>query len=680
MSVMSHISYVRVRMLVAVSAFLVFTISLTFVVSGSLAAAPADGRGEGVAVSMPEYVPGEVIVKFKKDVTAPQKDQAKSQAGVDATVLNIGPGGSDRAQLVKLEKGVGVKQVVARLEKSPGVAYAEPNYVVNALYTPDDPDLADQWGLRNTGQTINGTAGTPDADADALAAWDAENGAYYQTTVAVIDTGIDATHPDLDSKVVAGYNWAGISQTYANKGYRFGYDSNSQRAAQSFMGTGRALTHAGFYLAKVGNPSSGITVSLRSARDGSDLASFTIAASEVGTGYGEVYKQLSTSVTLTNDTTYFLVLTTANSSTSNYYALADNTKSYGTGNYNRYAGGQESWFSGSAWTEYPDDDLYFRTNPNDNPRDDNGHGTHVSGIIGAETGNGTGGAGMCPGARIMPLKALASNGSGTTADICSAIQRAADSNAGVINMSLGSSAYSQSQQDAIDYAYGKGVVVLASSGNGGNATMNYPAGCANVIGVGATTNQDRKAGFSTYNSSVDVSAPGEDIYSTMPTYAVTLNNLGYAQNHAFLSGTSMACPMAAGLAALVLSRNPSYMPNQTQQRLELNVDDLGPAGRDDSFGWGRINARTTIVNGAANAWGYNNNGQVGDGSTTQRNSPVQVSALTRAISLSAGTYHSLALVAGGTVWTWGDNQYGQIGDNSTTDRLTPVQVTGLTGV
>lgn len=290
---------------------------------------------------------------------------------------------------------------------------------------------------------------------------------------------------------------------------------------------------------------------------------------------------------------------TSNLSTTDYYAIFENMGYY---NYNTYSDGQEYSFNGGSWSGWPDDDFYFRTNPNANPRDDCGHGTHVSGIIGAETNNATGIAGVCPGAKIMPLKAMNSAGSGSTSDINSAIYYAADHGAKIINMSLGSSSFSQSQQDAINYAYAKGVVVFASSGNTGNSTMNYPAGCSNVIGVGATTNQDQKASFSTYNSSVDVSAPGKDIYSSMPTYPAGMNNIpggGYTQNYCFMSGTSMACPMAAGLGALVVSRSPSRTPQQVQQLLQNYANDLGSPGRDDYFGYGRINAFSTISHVAA---------------------------------------------------------------------------------
>jgi len=557
------------------------------------------GKAEHVDTSLSSpfttlpYRPGEVIVKFKSGVIDQLKDEVKSLAGAATTLSTFGPRGSDQTQLLKLDAGVQVEQAVASLRSSDKVAYAEPNYIARAFYTPDDPNLGNEWGLHNTGQTIEGVAGTPDADIDATEAWDVERGLEVPPTVAVIDSGIDSSHPDLDAKDLTGYNWAGISQTSITDRWPFGRDTSSQKVAQSIKGTGQKLTNVGLLLDKVGSPSKSITVSVRSSLGGSDLASYSVSPSEVSTGGTAVYKKLSSSVTLSSGATYYLMVRTTNSSTTNYYDIFDNV---GGSYYNTYSDGKEYWYNGSSWTGYSDDDFYFRTNPNSNPRDDFGHGTHVSGIIGAETNNATGIAGVCPGAKIMPLKVLNSSDSGAVSDINSAIYYAADHGAKIINMSLGGSSFSQSQQDAINYAYNKGVAVFASSGNDGDATMNYPAGCSNVIGVGATTNQDLKASFSTYNSSVDVSAPGMDIYSTMPTYPVGLNNIGYTQSYSFMSGTSMACQMAAGLGALVVSRSPSRTPAQVQQLLHDYADDLGSAGRDDSFGYGRINANATINN------------------------------------------------------------------------------------
>jgi subtilisin family serine protease len=536
------------------------------------------------------YYPGEVVVKFKDGVAGPLKDRVKRLAGTSTTLKTIGPEGSDKTQLLKLDPGVQVEQAVASLRSSDEVACAEPNYIARASYTPDDPGFGSQWGLNNTGQTIHGAAGTPDADIDAPEAWDIERGLSAPTTVAVIDSGIDSSHPDLDSKVLGGYNWAGISQKSANHGWLFGYKGSVQVFAQSIKGTGRVLDHVGLVLIRFGNPS-GITVSVRRSLGGGDLASFSISPSEVGALGSIIYKPLSSAVSLSSNTTYYLVFETSNANTSSFYGILDNEAG---SSYDTYCDGQEHYFDGSSWVDSPAYDFFFMTNPNANPRDDCGHGTLVSGIIGAETNNATGIAGVCPGAKIMPLKALDSSGAGFISDVNAAIYYAADHGAKIINMSLGMTSYSWSLQDAINYAYDKGASVFAASGNGGNTRTNYPAGCTNVIGVGATTNRDLRADFSTYNSSVDVCAPGMYIYSTMPTYRVGLNNRGFTQDYSFASGTSVACPAAAGLGALVLSRTPSKTPDEMTQLLENYADDLGARGRDSYFGCGRINAFRAI--------------------------------------------------------------------------------------
>ena len=199
-------------------------------------------------------------------------------------------------------------------------------------------------------------------------------------------------------------------------------------------------------------------------------------------------------------------------------------------------------------------------------------------------------------ATIMVLKAADSSGRLTDSAIIEALYYAADNGASAINMSFGGSSFAAAQQTAATYAYNSGAVLFAASGNSYGTGLQYPAGFSNVIGVGATTNQDLKAGFSTYNSTVDVSAPGQYIYSTMPTYAVGLNSYGYQTSYDYLSGTSMATPMAAGVAMLVRSVDPSLTPAQVEQYMEDNADDLGTAGRDDSFGHGRVNAYETLVN------------------------------------------------------------------------------------
>jgi len=235
-------------------------------------------------------------------------------------------------------------------------------------------------------------------------------------------------------------------------------------------------------------------------------------------------------------------------------------------------------------------------NNNAYPDDDYSHGTHVAGIAAAMTDNNLGVAGVSWGARIMPLKVLNSGGSGSMADVIDGMRYAADHGAQILNLSLGGPDGSQALQDAVDYARNKGAVVIAAAGNcGSGCTINgqyyynpdmYPASCQNVVGVGATTSTDDWASFSEHNTSVDVSAPGTSIYSTIP------NGYGYKD------GTSMATPFVSGLAALILSKWPDYTPLQVETALFNNADDLGDAGWDEYFGHGRINAYLSLFYGA----------------------------------------------------------------------------------
>lgn len=217
------------------------------------------------------------------------------------------------------------------------------------------------------------------------------------------------------------------------------------------------------------------------------------------------------------------------------------------------------------------------------PDDDHGHGTHVSGIAAARIDNGLGIAGVAGHATIMPVDVF-QGGIGTYEALIRAIIYAADNGARVINMSLGASSYSLGEEAAVDYAYSKGVVVVAAAGNSGREEYHYPAAHAHAIAVASTTANDNLSSFSTRGDWVDLAAPGSGIYSTFPG-----NTYGY------LSGTSMATPHVSGLAALILSRNPDLTPDQVTALLESTADDLGPAGRDIYFGVGRINAGRALA-------------------------------------------------------------------------------------
>jgi hypothetical protein len=155
-------------------------------------------------------------------------------------------------------------------------------------------------------------------------------------------------------------------------------------------------------------------------------------------------------------------------------------------------------------------------------------------------------------------------------------------------MSLGATSYSLGEEAAVDYAWDHGVVVVAAAGNNNNDAYHYPAAHHNAIAVAATTGSDTRASFSTYGDFVDVAAPGSGIYST-----VTSGGYGY------MSGTSMAAPHVAGLAALLFSLNPRLTNAQVRALIEANADDLGIAGWDPYFGNGRINARKSLAATAA---------------------------------------------------------------------------------
>ncbi len=597
--------------------FVAIMVSVAFMASSIVPALATpvrfSAREKAPTTEMPDYKPGEVIVKYKKNTSAASQARIKKDVGVKKTIKKLDIKSKQDAQLLELKQNVDVEDAVFDLEKEPLVEYAEPNYLAKSTFTPNDPSLANQWGFNNTGQTIIGSVGVVDADIDALEAWDVEQGGTSPVTVAVIDSGIDTTHPDLSANLwvnsgeiadngldddsngyvddVNGYNFAGISQYSFNNGWEMGSSAAFQSYAQSIKGTGKDLTHIGLALAKTGSPAANITVAIRSTIDGADLASFTITPAEMSTVASLEYKALSSSQTLVNGTTYYIVVSTTNNDASNYFLIYDNSSLFVNYNSDPYKEGLEYAHNGSEWVPYTNDDLYFKTNANSFPKDDNGHGTHVSGIIGATTNNSTGVAGTSPGAKVMALKAGASSGSLYTSDIIEAINYAKDNGADIINMSFGSTGFSAAQQSALTNAYNAGVTLFASSGNSYSSTMSYPAGMTNVIGVGSTTNKDQKSSFSTYNSSVDVSAPGSSIYATMPTYPVAING----QNYAYLSGTSMASPMAAGVGALVLSKNSSFTPAQIQSRLQSTANDLGTTGRDDSFGYGRLNAYNSVT-------------------------------------------------------------------------------------
>ena len=216
--------------------------------------------------------------------------------------------------------------------------------------------------------------------------------------------------------------------------------------------------------------------------------------------------------------------------------------------------------------------------------DPHGHGTHVAGTIAAVTGNDTGISGVAPHAKILPVRVLAADGVGSMGVAAQGIVWAADNGAQVINLSMGATAQVAAVTNAIGYARSKGVVVVAAVGNSrmAGSPTNFPAADEGVIGVAATDPAGTYAGYSNAGGYVDLAAPGSGIVSTYPT----------ALGHPYvgMNGTSMAAPHVAAVAALLKSYDAGLTPDQVEAALTRSAADRGPAGRDDDYGYGLLDA------------------------------------------------------------------------------------------
>ncbi|MGM0479542.1 MAG: S8 family serine peptidase [Bacteroidota bacterium] len=219
----------------------------------------------------------------------------------------------------------------------------------------------------------------------------------------------------------------------------------------------------------------------------------------------------------------------------------------------------------------------------DNPINSYDHGTHVAGIAGAATNNSTGIASIGFGIDIIPVKST--NSSSAITHGYEGIIYAVAAGADVINMSWGGSGSSNTAQNIITYADNQGAILVAAAGNDNVSSVFYPAGYSEVLAVASTTTGDNKSSFSNYGSWIDISAPGSAIYSTVP-------GDGYATKQ----GTSMASPMVAGLAGLMLSENSAVTPGDVVNCILSTADDIDGANPSyaGELGAGRINAEAAM--------------------------------------------------------------------------------------
>ncbi len=228
-------------------------------------------------------------------------------------------------------------------------------------------------------------------------------------------------------------------------------------------------------------------------------------------------------------------------------------------------------------------------------RDRNGHGTHVIGIASGETNNSTGVSGVGWNTKVFVIQVFDSLGSGYDYYFYQGVQNAVSNGAKVINFSGGQMAPSYYAEAAVQYAQSHGVLVVVSAGNydaedNPNRIVEWPAAYSltydNVIAVSATNSSDVIASFSSRGSAVNVAAPGDWVYSTLPNYP----NYKGTQNYYYLSGTSMAAPHVSGTAALLLSLYPTLTPSQMRTIIQQSAEDKGTTGFDTLYGYGRINA------------------------------------------------------------------------------------------
>ena len=229
--------------------------------------------------------------------------------------------------------------------------------------------------------------------------------------------------------------------------------------------------------------------------------------------------------------------------------------------------------------DFPDNGDYL--DPDNDPMDEypGGHGTPVAGIIAAKTNNTIGIAGIAPNVKVMALRAGTASGYLEEDDVAKAIIYAVQNGCKIINMSFGDVVFSYLLKEAVEYGYQNGILFVASAGNSGNNTLQYPASYDETISVGATDIDDNLASFSSFGSKLDLVAPGQDILSTS-------RDASYGN----YNGTSFSAPMVSGVLALLWSHHPQNSAQSIEAMLLTGCQDLGFPGWDQYYGQGLANA------------------------------------------------------------------------------------------
>ncbi|WP_323675501.1 S8 family serine peptidase [Halorubellus sp. PRR65] len=243
----------------------------------------------------------------------------------------------------------------------------------------------------------------------------------------------------------------------------------------------------------------------------------------------------------------------------------------------------QAQFGSLKGKDFVDDDA----DPAPDSMADEYHGTHVAGIASATTDNATGIAGISD-STLLSGRALSEQGSGSTADIAEAVRWSADNGADIINMSLGGGGYTDTMKNAVSYAVSNGALPICAAGNDGSSSVSYPAAYSECVAVSAVDSNEELASFSQYGDKCDVAAPGVDILSTWT------EQTSYGEYNK-ISGTSMACPAASGVAALGLAADSSLGPNELRARLKNTAADIGLS--EQKQGSGRVDALNIVEAG-----------------------------------------------------------------------------------
>jgi subtilisin family serine protease len=550
-----------------------------------LVTALAGGSGlslqqRAIAASPPAAGPaertGDVIVRFRPRTPLVSVAGAVIQAETTATASSAGSG----LVLLHPDAGQSVDDALAALRANPDVTSADADIVVKAVATPNDTyynaPYSYQWNLPQIGLP---------------AAWDTTTGGAGPV-VAVIDTGVEGTHPELSGKLVAGKNF--VSTSIGASSNAGGAIKLSTVTAHPYL-SGDQLVVAGHSVAGVNGTWTIFVprVNIASSTNAGGLVKITTSAAHgFVTGDQVMISGHSNGCSGTCPAvngTWTITVVDATSFTLN------------ASTYSGFAGGATGHAKEASWLTLVGSTFSSAgsggTATEPTAKDDNSHGTFVAGIIAASSNNASGMAGVCWACKIMPVKVLDNTGSGSSFNVAQGIDWAVANGAKVVNLSLGATSGIPALQTSVDNAWNVyGAVVVAASGND-NGPVLFPAAYANAVAVGANDQAGARWLYtddlgavrgSNSGSELDLMAPGASVLSTLCSCNGNPGGFGFG------SGTSFASPHVAGVVALMIASGTTDKATIVS-RLKSTATDMGAAGFDNLTGWGRVNAAGAVV-------------------------------------------------------------------------------------